>query len=138
MQGEGIYAYVILRNGAEYTPHVHKEMVAKVRIPGASDAGGCGGAIHAATSCAFFPTQVRAQIGAIATPDAIQVTTELPKTRSGKIMRRVLRKVAAGETEQSSFGDTSTLADPTVVTALIAGRVKHAEAASGGSGGKKH
>ncbi|PIY22070.1 MAG: acetyl-coenzyme A synthetase, partial [Deltaproteobacteria bacterium CG_4_10_14_3_um_filter_60_8] len=64
---------------------------------------------------------VRKQIGPIATPDFIQFAQGLPKTRSGKIMRRILRKIAAGQTEAHDFGDTSTLADPTVVPALVDG-----------------
>ena len=64
---------------------------------------------------------VRREIGALAAPERIQFTPALPKTRSGKIMRRILRKIAEGET--SGFGDTSTLADPTVVDALLQGRV---------------
>ena len=64
---------------------------------------------------------VRAEIGPLASPDAIQFTSALPKTRSGKIMRRILRKVAEGDVE--SLGDTSTLADPEVVDALVRGRV---------------
>jgi len=63
---------------------------------------------------------VRKQIGAIATPDLIQFSTSLPKTRSGKIMRRILRKIAANEHDQ--LGDTSTLADPSVVKSLIENR----------------
>ena len=63
---------------------------------------------------------VRTEIGPIATPDAIQFAPALPKTRSGKIMRRILRKIA--ENDFSSFGDTSTLADPGVVDILVAGR----------------
>ena len=63
---------------------------------------------------------VRTEIGPIATPDAIQFAPALPKTRSGKIMRRILRKIAEGDF--SSFGDTSTLADPGVVDVLVAGR----------------
>ena len=63
---------------------------------------------------------VRQQIGPIATPDKIQFTPALPKTRSGKIMRRILRKIAEGDI--SELGDTSTLADPTVVDALVEGR----------------
>ncbi|MBZ6378501.1 acetate--CoA ligase [Pacificimonas flava] len=63
---------------------------------------------------------VRSEIGPVATPDHIHLTRALPKTRSGKIMRRILRKIAENET--SSLGDTSTLADPEVVDALIAGR----------------
>jgi len=60
---------------------------------------------------------VREKIGPIATPDLIHFTSGLPKTRSGKIMRRILRKIAANEHEQ--LGDTSTLADPSVVNNLI-------------------
>jgi len=64
--------------------------------------------------------EVRKDIGALAAPEKIHFTPALPKTRSGKIMRRILRKIAEGET--SNLGDTSTLADPTVVAALLAGR----------------
>jgi acetyl-CoA synthetase len=63
---------------------------------------------------------VRKEIGPIASPDLIQFSPGLPKTRSGKIMRRILRKIA--ENEYSSLGDTSTLADPTVVRDLIDNR----------------
>ncbi|HJX27452.1 MAG TPA: acetyl-coenzyme A synthetase, partial [Thermoanaerobaculia bacterium] len=62
--------------------------------------------------------QVRRAIGAIATPDRIQITRGLPKTRSGKIMRRILRKIASGEYEE--LGDVTTLADPGVVEKLVA------------------
>jgi len=62
---------------------------------------------------------VRKQIGPIATPDVIQFAPGLPKTRSGKIMRRILRKIASKEEDQ--LGDTSTLADPNVVQSLIDG-----------------
>jgi len=65
---------------------------------------------------------VRREIGAIAKPDVIQFAPGLPKTRSGKIMRRILRKIAADELD--SLGDTTTLADPTVVDELIANRVR--------------
>ena len=61
-------------------------------------------------------------IGPIATPDAIQIAPGLPKTRSGKIMRRILRKIAEGEFTQ--LGDTSTLADPFVVNDLVAHRIQ--------------
>ncbi len=60
--------------------------------------------------------QVRKEIGPLASPDIIQFTDALPKTRSGKIMRRILRKIAAGE---SDFGDTSTLADPGVLDSIL-------------------
>ena len=69
---------------------------------------------------ADLKTWVRNEIGAIATPDIIQLTPGLPKTRSGKIMRRILRKIAANEID--TLGDTSTLADPAVVEQLIAQR----------------
>ena len=64
---------------------------------------------------------VRSEIGPIAAPDALQFAPGLPKTRSGKIMRRILRKIAEGDI--SSLGDTSTLADPAVVDDLVANRV---------------
>ncbi len=64
---------------------------------------------------------MRTEIGAIATPDALQFAPGLPKTRSGKIMRRILRKIAEGDL--TSLGDTSTLADPAVVDDLVANRV---------------
>ena len=93
IKGQGIYAYVTLISGVEPTDALRKELVA----------------------------WVRKEIGPIATPDAIQWAPGLPKTRSGKIMRRILRKIAANETE--GLGDTSTLADPGVVTDLIENRV---------------
>ncbi len=89
IKGQGIYAYVTLKLGVEKSPELKKELVAHVRT----------------------------QIGPIATPDVIHWADGLPKTRSGKIMRRILRKIAANETDQ--IGDTSTLADPSVVEALI-------------------
>ena len=70
---------------------------------------------------------VRREIGALAAPERIQFAPVLPKTRSGKIMRRILRKIAEGET--SGFGDTSTLADPSVVDQLLAGTLTAEEAA---------
>jgi acetyl-CoA synthetase len=93
LKGQGIYAYVTLKTGEEPTEALRKELVAWVR--------------H--------------EIGPIASPDAIQWAPGLPKTRSGKIMRRILRKIAANETD--SLGDTSTLADPGVVGDLIGNRV---------------
>ena len=92
VKGEGIYAYVTLNSGVEYT----EELRAALR--------------H----------QVREVIGPIATPDAIHWAPALPKTRSGKTMRRILRKIATNETDQ--IGDVSTLADPGVVESLIANR----------------
>ncbi|MFC1872537.1 acetate--CoA ligase [Chloroflexota bacterium] len=92
LKGQGIYAYVSLNSGVEITPELEKEMK-----------------VH-----------VRKQIGPIATPDVIQFTSDLPKTRSGKIMRRILVKIAAGEGD--SLGDISTLADPSVVETLIKGK----------------
>ena len=93
IKGQGIYAYVTLNAGEEPTEALRKELVA----------------------------WVRKEIGPIASPDAIQWAPGLPKTRSGKIMRRILRKIAANETD--SLGDTSTLADPGVVTELVDNRV---------------
>ena len=63
---------------------------------------------------------VRKQIGPIATPDVIQFAPSLPKTRSGKIMRRILRKIAANE--PNNLGDTTTLADPSVISSLVENR----------------
>lgn len=91
IKGQGIYAYVILKEG-EGTD-IEKSLIAWVRD----------------------------HIGPIATIDHIQVTTSLPKTRSGKIMRRILRKIAAGE-DAATFGDTSTLLDPSIIDGLVAGR----------------
>ncbi|MGI9648208.1 MAG: AMP-binding protein, partial [Acidimicrobiia bacterium] len=93
IKGTGIYAYVFPNHEHE---HDGEELVAALRA------------------------QVRRVIGPIATPDAIQVVEGLPKTRSGKIMRRILRKIAAGEFDD--LGDTSTLAEPAVVDALVAAR----------------
>jgi acetyl-CoA synthetase len=94
IKGQGIYCYVTLKAGVEPSEELRKELVA----------------------------WVRKEIGPIASPDAIQWAPGLPKTRSGKIMRRILRKIAANETE--NLGDTSTLADPAVVTELVANRVR--------------
>ncbi len=93
IKGQGIYAYVTLVTGVEPSDALRKELVA----------------------------WVRKEIGPIATPDAIQWAPGLPKTRSGKIMRRILCKIAANETD--GLGDTSTLADPGVVTELVTNRV---------------
>jgi acetyl-CoA synthetase len=94
IKGQGIYAYVALNADEEPSEALRKELVA----------------------------WVRKEIGPIASPDVIQWAPGLPKTRSGKIMRRILRKIAANETD--SLGDTSTLADPDVVTELVQNRVK--------------
>ena len=92
IKGQGIYAYVTLNSGVEPTEDLQKELV----------------------------QLVRKEIGPIATFDVIQWAPGLPKTRSGKIMRRILRKIA--ENDMGSIGDTSTLADPSVVEDLIANR----------------
>jgi acetyl-CoA synthetase len=92
IKGQGIYAYVTLNSGTEPSEELRKKAI----------------------------KWVRKEIGAIATPDAIQWAPNLPKTRSGKIMRRILRKIAANDME--NFGDTSTLADPNVVDELIRNR----------------
>jgi len=94
IKGQGIYAYVSLMTGLEGTEALKKELVAIVRK----------------------------EIGPIATVDKIQFAQGLPKTRSGKIMRRILRKIA--ENDYSNLGDTSTLAEPGVVDDLIANRVQ--------------
>jgi len=92
IKGQGIYCYVTLNAGEEGSDALYQELRA----------------------------HVRKEIGPIATPDHIQFTDGLPKTRSGKIMRRILRKVA--ENDYGSLGDTSTLADPSLVDRLIEGR----------------
>ncbi|MBZ9679339.1 MULTISPECIES: acetate--CoA ligase [unclassified Mesorhizobium] len=92
IKGQGIYCYVTLMAGGQPSEDLRKELVA----------------------------HVRKEIGAIATPDKIQFAPGLPKTRSGKIMRRILRKIA--EDDFSALGDTSTLADPAVVDDLVANR----------------
>jgi acetyl-CoA synthetase len=92
IKGQGIYAYVTLNTGVEPSEALRKELVG----------------------------WVRKEIGPIASPDVIQWAPGLPKTRSGKIMRRILRKIAANETD--SLGDTSTLADPAVVQDLVLNR----------------
>ena len=96
IKGQGIYAYVTLMTGEEYTEELRKELVG----------------------------WVRKEIGPIASPDLIQWAPGLPKTRSGKIMRRILRKIA--ENDYGALGDTSTLADPGVVDELIDNRMNKA------------
>ncbi|MEO0992521.1 MAG: acetyl-coenzyme A synthetase, partial [Pseudomonadota bacterium] len=92
IKGQGIYCYVTLMAGVDATDALLKEL----------------------------QTHVRTEIGPIAKPDVIQWAPGLPKTRSGKIMRRILRKIA--ESDFDSLGDTSTLADPSVVDNLIENR----------------
>jgi len=89
IKGQGIYAYVTLNAGVEKSPELKKELV----------------------------THVRKEIGPIASPDVVHWADALPKTRSGKIMRRILRKIAANQADE--IGDTSTLADPGVVQNLL-------------------
>jgi len=98
IKGQGIYAYVTLMKGETGDDALKKELIA----------------------------WVRREIGPIATPDFIQFAPGLPKTRSGKIMRRILRKIA--EDEHGSLGDTSTLADPAVVDDLVTNRQNRAKA----------
>jgi acetyl-CoA synthetase len=92
VKGQALYAYVTLQQGVEPSDALINDLM----------------------------NQVRRDIGPIARPDDIQFTDGLPKTRSGKIMRRILRKIAEGDL--SSLGDTSTLADPSVMDSLIEGR----------------
>jgi acetyl-CoA synthetase len=94
VKGEGIYAYVTLMSGSNEDPEKLKQELADL---------------------------VRREIGAIAKPDVIQFAPGLPKTRSGKIMRRILRKIAADELD--NLGDTTTLADPSVVDELVSHRI---------------
>ena len=93
IKGQGIYVYVTLIAGATPSEALRTEL----------------------------RNWVRKEIGPIATPDLIQWAPSLPKTRSGKIMRRILRKIA--ENDYSNLGDTSTLAEPEVVTSLIDSRM---------------
>jgi acetyl-CoA synthetase len=93
IKGQGIYAYVTLIDGVNPSEDLRKELVG----------------------------WVRKEIGPIASPDLIQWAPGLPKTRSGKIMRRILRKIAANEYE--ALGDISTLADPAVVEDLVENRM---------------
>ena len=90
IKGQGIYVYLTLSANAANNPNIESEI----------------------------RNIVRAEIGAIANPDQLHFTDALPKTRSGKIMRRILRKISAAEYDQ--LGDTSTLAEPAVVDSLIA------------------
>jgi len=92
IKGEGIYVYVVLKEGYEPSRDLEKLLI----------------------------SHIRQMIGPIATPDKIQFAGGLPKTRSGKIMRRILRKIASGALEE--LGDTSTLADPSVIEELISDR----------------
>jgi acetyl-CoA synthetase len=92
VKGQGLYAYVTLKDGVEESDELKKELI-----------------MH-----------VRKEIGPIAAPEAIQFAPSLPKTRSGKIMRRILRKIAEKSTD--NLGDITTLADPSVVESLIKGR----------------
>ena len=77
-----------------------------------------------ASASEMLRQHVRVEMGPVATPDLVQWVTALPKTRSGKIMRRILRKIAADDFD--NLGDTSTLNDPSVVDDLIAGRLNQA------------
>ncbi|MFB3066554.1 MAG: acetate--CoA ligase [Planctomycetota bacterium] len=92
IKGQGIHAFVILNDGFESSEGLAQDLV----------------------------QQVANSVGRFAKPERVQIVPGLPKTRSGKIMRRILRKIAAGETDD--LGDTTTLADPSVVEALISGR----------------
>jgi acetyl-CoA synthetase len=91
IKGQSIYAFVTLNTGIEKSDELKKELV----------------------------QHVRKEIGPIATPEIIQWADSLPKTRSGKIMRRILKRIAAGDFDKANLGDTSTLADPSVVDVLI-------------------
>ena len=97
VKGEGIFAFVVLRDG-----EFPSEDLAKI-----------------------LTGHVRKVIGPIATPDHIQFSSDLPKTRSGKIMRRILRKIASGETSTDAFGDMSTLTDPHIVKDLLVGSERY-------------
>jgi acetyl-CoA synthetase len=89
LKGQSICAFCMLKNGFEETP----ELITELRV------------------------SVRNEVGAFCSPDMVIISPSLPMTRSGKIMRRILRKIVSGETD--SLGDTSTLADPSIVDTLI-------------------
>lgn len=93
IKGQGIYAFVIFKKGVEFNDEIKQQLI----------------------------DIITEEIGPIAKPDKIQWAPDLPKTRSGKIMRRILRKIA--ENQVDSIGDTSTLADPSVVQHLIDNRL---------------
>ena len=93
IKGQGIYAFVTLKTGVQKSDDLKKQLV----------------------------NHVRTVIGPIASPDKLQFADGLPKTRSGKIMRRILRKIAENRIDE--LGDTSTLADPSVVTTLVSERL---------------
>jgi len=95
IKGEGIYVYVTLKAGVEPSEELQKELI----------------------------KHIRSEIGPIASPDKLQWAPGLPKTRSGKIMRRILRKIAHGQIKPDDLGDTSTLAEPAVVEDLIKNRL---------------
>jgi acetyl-CoA synthetase len=97
VKGQGIYCFVTLKNGV-----AHRET------------NGTAGSKEIAAALIL---QIRTEIGPIAAPEAIHFASGLPKTRSGKIMRRILRKIAEGDT--SSLGDTSTLADESIIEELL-------------------
>jgi acetyl-CoA synthetase len=92
VKGDGIYAYVVLKEGYKESTDLEESLI----------------------------SHVRRVIGPIAKPDKIHFAPSLPKTRSGKIMRRILRKIAQGDIE--NLGDTTTLADPSIVEVLVEGR----------------
>ena len=94
VKGEGIYIYVTVNEGVSESDELLKEL----------------------------RMQCRSEIGAFASPDVVHWAPALPKTRSGKIMRRILRKIAANQVSEDDFGDTSTLADPGVVGELVESR----------------
>jgi acetyl-CoA synthetase len=96
IKGQGLYAFVTLIDGVQESEELKKALI----------------------------NHVRKEIGAIAAPDKIQFSPALPKTRSGKIMRRILRKIAEGTVDKETLGDVTTLADPHIVETLVANRIK--------------
>jgi acetyl-CoA synthetase len=97
IKGEGIYGYVVLNDGYEPSDDLSRIIIG----------------------------HVRKDIGPIASPDFIHFVPDLPKTRSGKIMRRIIRKIAAGDVDKEGFGDLSTLVDPGIVDTIIETRPEH-------------
>ena len=110
IKGEGLYCFIVLKKDVQWSAVLEKELTAIVRK----------------------------QIGPIATPDVLHNVPDLPKTRSGKIMRRILRRIAAGEADLATMGDLSTLANPTLLTTLVSTRIKPAAPAATSPGVAHH
>lgn len=110
LKGECIYCFIVLKDGYEFS----KDIDIDLKNQGKSD-------LKSFSDDYFCISVVRTRIGAIAAPEVIHLASALPKTRSGKIMRRILRKIARDDI--NDLGDTSTLADETILDELINSRI---------------